>query len=311
MAAGCGGFEKLAYVLEQHEQMERIGRGWQEVELPVVAPGGIVLGMDCECADAGKIGCLHGPQHGILEQCAPDSLFLPVLMHCQAGKQHDRDWMPGQSFPQPLGRVGIFDLPGREAIVSNDHAVDYAQVGLRRVRSLVLQGVLDEPSIQVRLPAIEGFEGMAAAQLFYASGLTQRERRFACRAGAMSKKPGSCSSARNPGRGRTGALSAAWKAVQASALRPKVRRSTSVSSALARALSMTKSLMERCDAAAAAWSLALADLDTRTSSFSVRRSVTTAELAMNASPKAILTRCDDIVKTRIVSFSGTRQRPGF
>lgn len=48
-----------------------------------------------------------------------------------------------------------------------------------------------------------------------------------------------------------------------------IRIRARVSSALESALSITKSLIERCEADAAAWSFALAERETRTSSFSV------------------------------------------
>jgi len=55
-----------------------------------------------------------------------------------------------------------------------------------------------------------------------------------------------------------------------------MRRFARVSSALESALSITKSLTDRCEADAAAWSLAFAERETRTSSFSVRPSVEVA-----------------------------------
>jgi len=207
--AWLSGFEEFADVLEQHEEMEWIGRGGQKVELLVVAPGGLVLGVNCKCADAGKIGGLHGSQYSVLEQRASDPLLLPILMYRQAGEQHDRDRMACQPFPQAFRSIGIFDLTDREAVVADDRAIDQAQVSLCCVRSLVLQGVLSEPSIQLRLSAIERVERMIAAQLFYGPRLVQRVLRLVGRVGAASKKPGSCRSERNRGRGRTGALSAA------------------------------------------------------------------------------------------------------
>ena len=68
---------------------------------------------------------------------------------------------------------------------------------------------------------------------------------FTHRAGPDWKNPGSERSFFSLGKGLVGASRAAWNAAQFSALREKMRRSASISSALESALSITKSLIER------------------------------------------------------------------
>jgi hypothetical protein len=132
---------------------------------------------------------------------------------------------------------------------------------------LTLQGVLDEPTVEVRLPAIERFDRVLAPELLYGVSFIQRPK-------PESKIPASSNKALILGKNCGGASRAVWKAVQLSAFKAKMRRSASVSSAFARALSITKSLIERCEVDAAACSFAFAEGETLTSSFTVRRSVT-------------------------------------
>jgi len=67
-----------AYVFKQDEQMEGIGRGWEEIELLVVAACRVVLGMDSERSDTGQIRGLKRAQDGILEQRTTNPSFLPL-----------------------------------------------------------------------------------------------------------------------------------------------------------------------------------------------------------------------------------------
>src|ERR1700692_1292100 len=79
-----------------------------------------------------------------------------------------------------------------------------------------------------------------------------------------------------------------------------MRRSTSISSALERALSITKSLMDRWEADAAAWSFALAAGETRTSNFSVRRSASVDWVGISLFLRVFMVpNCDDNVRTRL------------
>ncbi len=68
---------KAADVLDQKEQMQRVGGRTGEVEMLVEAAGWRVLGMDCERTDTADIGGLYGAAHGVLEQPSADALALP------------------------------------------------------------------------------------------------------------------------------------------------------------------------------------------------------------------------------------------
>ena|SRR5208337_351967 len=47
-----------ADVLQEDEQVHRVGRRRDEIEFLIETPGGLVLGMNRQRADAGNVGCL-------------------------------------------------------------------------------------------------------------------------------------------------------------------------------------------------------------------------------------------------------------
>src|SRR6185312_10067211 len=143
--------------------------------------------------------------------------------------------MPRQAFLKAFRSVRKFDLAHNQTVVTNDGAIRESDVGLGRVGALVLKSVFQEPVIQVGLSAIKCIEHMLAREFLDAAGFTHR-------AGPDWKNPGSERSFFSLGKGRVGASRAAWNAAQFSALREKMRRSASISSALESALSITKSL---------------------------------------------------------------------
>jgi len=66
-----GGTEKLVsgkdapHVFQQDEQMHGVGGGRDEIEMLIKAPCFLILGVDCESADADNVGGLEGAKHGI------------------------------------------------------------------------------------------------------------------------------------------------------------------------------------------------------------------------------------------------------
>ncbi len=124
----------------------------------VVAPRRIVLRVDGERSNAGKVGGLHRAQNGILQKAASYALLLPVDVDRQASQQQYRDWMPREPLLQPFRRVGVFHLPDGEAVVPDYNAIDHPDVSLRCIGGL--QCMFDPPAIQIRLAAIEGVNWM-------------------------------------------------------------------------------------------------------------------------------------------------------
>src|SRR6266545_3707377 len=102
-------------------------------------------------------------------------------------------------------------------------------------------GETNQKPIESLLSTVKSFHGMLPGQLF------DDENRHR----SDSKMLGSLKSRSTCGKERGGASNAVTNAAHCSAFNPKWRRSVRVSSARARALSNTKSLTERCAAAAA------------------------------------------------------------
>ena len=62
--------------------MHRIGRGGDDVEFLVEAPGFLILRMHREGANAGNFGRLHGALHCVPQKRLSDALALPATIHC-------------------------------------------------------------------------------------------------------------------------------------------------------------------------------------------------------------------------------------
>lgn len=243
--------------------MHWIGRGGNEIELFVKPSRFLVFRVDGEGAYARDVGGLERALHGVFQQSFPNALAVPAAMHGETCEQHDGDRVTRQPFGEAPGRVFTGHLADRQRVIADDSIADEADVGLRGPGLLVLPCVAQEIPVQFLPAAVKSFNAVIGPEFFNAAF---RAQRF----GPASKNPGSFRSRSRTGRGRGGASSAARKAFHCAALRPKVRRSASASSARASALSKTNSLTERWEAAAAACSARLASRVRRRSSFSLR-----------------------------------------
>jgi hypothetical protein len=182
--------------------VQRIGGRRDEIELFVILPRLIVLGVNRQSADAGDICRLQGAQNGVAEKSAADALPLPIFVNSETSQQHDRNRMLCQTFAKPFRCVGIFQLARCQAVITNHCVVDQADIGLRGTRTLILKGVFDEPAIEVRLAAIECIKNVLTLKLLNAARFTHRSEPEA-------KNPGSSRRAFSRGNGRVGASSAA------------------------------------------------------------------------------------------------------
>lgn len=194
--------DALADVFEQDEQMQRVAWRGSEIELFIIASGLIVFGMNCQGTDSGNVSSLQGPQNCIFQQSASNSPPLPVLMHSQTRKQHDRNGVPRQPFLKTFGSICIFHLTYRQTVVTGNYAVHKADVSLRSTCILILLSIFQKPVVEGRLSAIKSFERMIAPKLLNATYFLQR---FV----PASKNPGVFRSALSFGKGRTGASRAA------------------------------------------------------------------------------------------------------
>lgn len=57
----------LSHIFQQHQQMERIAGGREEVKVLIKPFGLLIFGMDQEGANANNVCRLKRPQHGVLE----------------------------------------------------------------------------------------------------------------------------------------------------------------------------------------------------------------------------------------------------
>lgn len=137
--------------------MERVAGRRGKVELLVVGPRCIILGVDGEGAYAADLGGLQRPKDRVSQQRPADSFLLPVLPDGKASQQHDGNRVARQTFAEALRHAVILDLTDGEAVVAQQGIAVQTEVGLSCVAGLILKRVAVKPTIEVRLTAIEMF----------------------------------------------------------------------------------------------------------------------------------------------------------
>lgn len=70
--------EDRAYVLEQDEQVVRVGGRLHETQPLVERSRVVIFGVHRHRSYAGNVGGLERPQHGVLEQTRTEPLALPT-----------------------------------------------------------------------------------------------------------------------------------------------------------------------------------------------------------------------------------------
>src|ERR1035438_7045824 len=128
------------HILEQHEEMHRIGRGGQEIEFFVEPPGVLVLCMYGERPNAGNLGGLERALHRVPQKRPPGALALPASIHRQPCQQHDGYWMSRQPFGEALGRMFAGDLSDSQGVIAHHGIPRQADVRLCGSRQLVAPG---------------------------------------------------------------------------------------------------------------------------------------------------------------------------
>lgn len=68
-------------VLKEHEEMQGISWGWEEIKSLVEGSGGLILGVDNQGADAGNVGSLQCPEHRVFEQSRTNPSCVPAEIH--------------------------------------------------------------------------------------------------------------------------------------------------------------------------------------------------------------------------------------
>ena len=80
-------------ILQKQEEMHRVGRGRDEIEMFVECARLFVLGVNSKGTDARNVSCLQGPKKSILQQGLSYTAPLVIPTNSKAGQEHDRDGM--------------------------------------------------------------------------------------------------------------------------------------------------------------------------------------------------------------------------
>jgi len=87
-------FSNAAKVLDENEQVERIGGGFDEVEMAIERLCLFVLRMYCKRANSRDVRGLQCSLHRIPKQAGAHFLPLPTYSNAHPSQEHYRYWMP-------------------------------------------------------------------------------------------------------------------------------------------------------------------------------------------------------------------------
>jgi len=149
--------------------MHRIGRGGDEIESFVEAPGFLVLRVNGEGSDARYLGRPQCAMNGILQKRLSDALAVPALIDGQTRKQHDWHGTTGDAPGQAPRRFFARNLPHYQRVIADDGFADETDVGLRRTGLLVGPRIAQQVSVQFFPAAVEAFGGVIGPELFNAT----------------------------------------------------------------------------------------------------------------------------------------------
>jgi hypothetical protein len=113
--------QKRSDVLQQHEQVERVGRGGLEVVLHVPPFCGVVLGVHKQHARPDRLRRFRAPEEHVLEKRSTEPGALVSLVDCKPREQ-DRRQRPGACLALERPRRGVLrgDLRGGERVLADD-----------------------------------------------------------------------------------------------------------------------------------------------------------------------------------------------
>jgi hypothetical protein len=157
-------------VLEEDEEMERVGGRRREIESLVPLTRSMVLRVDSQGANTSDVRGLKCAQDRISKERLTNAAALPFPVYRQASEKHDRDRMASEALAEPLRRVSELDLADGEAVEAGDGAIHQADISLCGVRELVLEGVPDQPQVEVGLTAVEGIQVVFFTELLDDAG---------------------------------------------------------------------------------------------------------------------------------------------
>jgi hypothetical protein len=113
--------KERANVLQEHEQVKRVGWRFLESELHVPALRGIVLGVDQQDPSADGLSRLDAPKQRVLQERSPEASALAVAVDCEPGEQDRRHWSnPRLTFERSGGRILRRDLRRSKREIADD-----------------------------------------------------------------------------------------------------------------------------------------------------------------------------------------------
>ena len=153
-------------VLDQHEQMARVSGRSREAEVLVERRGAVIFSMHGKRPHADNVRDLKRASERVQKQTRSETVALHFGMNRKTREHEQRDRVPRHSLCNARWRLCMLNLAGHDRIVADDVAISDGDVGLRRMRLLGLQRVLNEKAIELGLPASEPFNGVRAAEFF-------------------------------------------------------------------------------------------------------------------------------------------------
>jgi hypothetical protein len=130
----------------------------------VKRPGFVVVGVNCERANADNVRGLQRALHCVLEQPGTEVFAMPGCRDGETGEKQDGNRMAGETLDQPLWRHGIFDLAYDKRVVAHDDVLRKGYMGLRSAGLLVLERITRQKPVESFPTAIKFIDVVAALE---------------------------------------------------------------------------------------------------------------------------------------------------
>ena len=111
--------------------------GRLESEALIESTGFLVLRVSKDRTYAGDVSGLKRAQESILQQTPADFLPLMINVNSKPGKNHHRNGMPCQSFPDSRRRGSVINRTNCQAVIADNLTPQTHDKGLSRVGLLV------------------------------------------------------------------------------------------------------------------------------------------------------------------------------
>lgn len=125
--------------------MQRIGRGWFEVEVPVEGFCLIVFGVNQDCPRADLDGRRSYSLQSIFQESGTKPLAPLREIYGQSGKQDHRDGVAGEAFLNPLRNLLGFYASRSQCVVADHPPGPMRNVDSRRAGLMILECMATQP----------------------------------------------------------------------------------------------------------------------------------------------------------------------